>query len=160
MNLLSLWWTLVCAGLAYYCLREDVWRGAARGQTGEAWFYGLYTSALIFQICTLAPAYSLTSEMGLPGLTAGYLGLGAALAVAALAFYLSRGADKAGRLLAMASIPPCVCFGVVSAGGGAGAVGPRSGAADGQRGDARLCAGLSLRLHGFLLLQSGRAVFR
>ena len=105
VGLLSLWWTLVCAGLAYYCLREDVWRGAARGKQAEAWFYGLYTSALIFQICTLAPAYSLTSEMGLPGLTAGYLGLGAALAVAALAFYLSRGADKAGRLLAMASIP-------------------------------------------------------
>ena len=59
----------------------------------------------MFQICTLAPAYSLTHEMGLPGLTAGYMGLGAALAVAALAFYLSRGAAKAGRLLAMASIP-------------------------------------------------------
>ena len=105
VGLLSLWWTLVCTGLAYYCLREDVWRGAARGKQAEAWFYGLYTSALMFQICTLAPAYSLTHEMGLPGLTAGYLGLGAALAVAALAFYLSRGADKAGRLLAMASIP-------------------------------------------------------
>lgn len=105
VGLLSLWWTLVCTGLAYYCLREDAWRGAARGKQAEAWFYGLYTSALIFQICTLAPAYSLTREMGLPGLTAGCLGLGAALAVAALAFYLSRGAGKAGRLLAMAAIP-------------------------------------------------------
>lgn len=105
VGLLSLWWTLVCAGLAYYCLREDAWRGAARGKQAEAWFYGLYTSALMFQICTLAPAYSLTHEMGLPGLTAGYMGLGAALAVAALAFYLGRGAAKAGRLLAMASIP-------------------------------------------------------
>ena len=105
MGLLSLWWTLICAGLAYYCLREGAWRGSARGKQAEAWFYGLYTSALMFQICTLAPAYSLTHEMGLPGLTAGYMGLGAALAVAALAFYLSRGAAKAGRLLAMASIP-------------------------------------------------------
>ena len=105
MGLLSLWWTLICAGLAYYCLREGAWRGSARGKQAEAWFYGLYTSALMFQICTLAPAYSLTHEMGLPGLTAGYMGLGAALAVAALAFYVSRGAAKAGRLLAMASIP-------------------------------------------------------
>ena len=105
VGLLSLWWTLVCAGLAYYCLREDAWRGAARGKQAEAWFYGLYTSGLMFQICTLAPAYSLTHEMGLPGLTAGYMGLGAALALAALAFYLSRGAAKAGRLLAIAAIP-------------------------------------------------------
>lgn len=104
VGLLSLWWTLVCAGLAQYCLREAAWRGAALGPQAEAWFYGLYTSALIFQICTLAPAYSLTREMGLPGLTAGYMGLGAALAVAALAFYLSRGAAKAGRLLALAAI--------------------------------------------------------
>ena len=105
VGLLSLWWTLVCAGLAYYCLSEDAWRGAARGKQAEAWFYGLYASALIFQICTLAPVYSLTSEVGLPGLTAGYLGLGAALAAAALAFCLSRGAGKAERLLAMAAIP-------------------------------------------------------
>lgn len=104
VGLLSLWWTLVCVGLACYCLREDAWRGAFRGKQAEAWFYGLYTSALIFQVCTLAPAYSLTSEMGLPGLTAGYLGLGAALAVAALACNLSRGAGKAARLLAGASI--------------------------------------------------------
>ena len=105
VGLLSLWWTLVCVGLAFYCLREDFWRGAARGKQAEAWFYGLYTSAMIFQICTLAPAYSLTREMGLPGLTAGYMGLGAALAVAALAVDLSRGAGKAGRLLALAVIP-------------------------------------------------------
>ena len=105
VGLLSLWWTLVCAGLAYYCLSEDAWRGVARGKQAEAWFYGLYASALIFQICTLAPVYSLTSEVGLPGLTAGYLGLGAALAAAALAFCLSRGAGKAERLLAMAAIP-------------------------------------------------------
>ena len=105
VGLLSLWWTLVCAGLAYYCLREDTWRGASRGKQAEAWFYGLYASALIFQVCTLAPAYSLTREMGLPGLTAGYLGLGAALAVTALVICLSRGAGKAERLLAMAAIP-------------------------------------------------------
>lgn len=105
VGLLSLWWTLVCVGLACYCLREDAWRGAVHGKQAEAWFYGLYTSALIFQVCTLAPVYSLTSEMGLPGLTAGYLGLGAALAVAALACNLSRGAGKASRLLAMAAIP-------------------------------------------------------
>ena len=110
VGLLSLWWTLVCAGLAYYCLREDAWRGAPRGKQAEAWFYGLYASALIFQICTLAPAYSLTREMGLPGLTAGYLGLGAALAVAALVIYLSRGAGKAERLLAMAAIPLVVAL--------------------------------------------------
>lgn len=102
---LSLWWALVCAGLAYYCLREDAWRGAARGRLAEAWFYGFYASALIFQICTLAPAYSLTSGIGLPYMAVGHLGLGAALAVAALAFCLSRGAGKNARMLAMAGLP-------------------------------------------------------
>ena len=104
-GLLLLWWTLVCAGLAWYCLRENAWRGRASGKQADAWFYGLYASALIFQICTLAP-YSVAREVGLPGLTAGYLGFGAALAEAVLAFYLSRGAGKATRMLVLAGIPP------------------------------------------------------
>ena len=105
VELLSLWWALVCAGLACYCLREHMWRGTARGKVAEGWFYGFYASALIFEMFTLAPAYSLASDMGLPGLATGYLGLAPALAVAALAFWLGKGAGRPARLLTMAGMP-------------------------------------------------------
>ena len=105
VELLSLWWALVCAGLACYCLREHRWRGTARGKVAEGWFYGFYASALIFEMFTLAPAYSLVSDMGLPGLDTGYLGLAPALAVGALAYWLGKGADMPARLLTMAGVP-------------------------------------------------------
>ena len=105
VELFSLWWALVCAGLACYCLREHRWRGTARGKVAEGWFYGFYASVLIFEMFTLAPAYSLASDMGLPGLTSGYLGLAPALAVAALAYWLGKGAGRPARLLTMAGMP-------------------------------------------------------
>ncbi|MGV6997073.1 DUF4401 domain-containing protein [Desulfovibrio sp. QI0430] len=105
VELLSLWWALVCAGLTCYCLREHRWRGTARGKMAEGWFYGFYASVLIFEMFTLAPAYSLASDMGLPGLASGYLGLAPALAVAALAFWLGKGAGRTARLLTMAGMP-------------------------------------------------------
>ena len=105
VELLSLWWALVCAGLACYCLREHRWRGTARAKMAEGWFYGFYASVLIFEMFTLAPAYSLASDMGLPGLASGYLGLAPALAVAALAFWLGKGAGRTARLLTMAGMP-------------------------------------------------------
>ncbi|WP_297895505.1 DUF2157 domain-containing protein [uncultured Desulfovibrio sp.] len=105
VELLSLWWALVCAGLACYCLREHRWRGTARGNVTEGWFYGFYASVLILEVFTLAPAYSLASYMGLPGLTSGYLGIAPALAVAALAYWLGKGAGKPARLLTMAGMP-------------------------------------------------------
>ena len=104
VELFSLWWALVCAGLACYCLREHRWRGTARGNVTEGWFYGFYASVLIFEMFTLAPAYSLASDMGLPGLTSGYLGLAPALAVAALAYWLGKGAGRPARLLTMAGM--------------------------------------------------------
>ena len=104
VELLSLWWALVCAGLACYCLREHRWRGTARGNVTEGWFYGFYASVLIFEMFTLAPAYSLASYMGLPGLATGYLGLAPALAVAALAYWLGKGAGRPARLLTMAGM--------------------------------------------------------
>lgn len=105
VELLSLWWALVCAGLACYCLREHRWRGTARGKVAEGWFYGFYASVLIFEMFTLAPAYSLVSDMGLPGLDTGYLGLAPALAVGALAYWLGKGAGMPARLLTMAGVP-------------------------------------------------------
>lgn len=105
VELLSLWWALVCAGLACYCLREHRWRGTARGNVAEGSFYGFYASVLIFEILTLAPAYSLASDMGLPGLATGYWGLAPALAVAALVFWLGKGAGRTARLLTMAGVP-------------------------------------------------------
>ena len=105
VELLSLWWALVCAGLACYCLREHRWRGTARGKVAEGWFYGFYASVLIFEMFTLAPANSLASDMGLPGLATGHLGLAPALAVAALAFWLGKGAGMPARLLTMAGMP-------------------------------------------------------
>ena len=110
VELLSLWWALVCAGLACYCLREHRWRGTACGKMAEGWFYGFYASVLIFEMFTLAPAYSLASDMGLPGLATGYLGLAPALAVAALAYWLGNGAGMSARLLTMAGMPLVVAL--------------------------------------------------
>ena len=93
--------TVVDSGLRGVGLLLPARRCVARcgsWQAGRSVALRIVCLAQMFQVCTLAPAYSLTREVGLPGLTAGYMGLGAA-------FYLSRSAGKAGRRLAMASIP-------------------------------------------------------
>lgn len=105
VEMVALWWGLVCLGLVYYCLREGRWRGAAHGQMADTLFFGLYTALLLFQIVTIGVNFGLADGVGVPAIATGHIGLGAALAVAVLAFYLSRGAGKGGLLLALAAIP-------------------------------------------------------
>ena len=91
-ELVALWWALVCLGLAFFCLREEKWRGPAHGQMADALFYGLYTAMLLFQIATIGVNFGLAGGVGVPAIATGHMGMGAAVGVAVLAFCQIRGA--------------------------------------------------------------------
>lgn len=95
VELVALWWGLVCLGLVYFCLREGKWRGPANGQMADALFYGLYTALLLFQIATIGVNFGLADGVGVPAIATGHIGLGAAVGVAVLALCLMRGAGHA-----------------------------------------------------------------
>ena len=95
VELIALWWGLVCLGLVYFCLREAKWRGPAHGQMADALFFGLYTALLMFQIATLGANFGLADGIGVPAIATGHMGVGAAVGVAVLAFCLIRGAGQA-----------------------------------------------------------------
>ena len=94
-ELVALWWGLVCLGLVYFCLREGKWRGPAHGQMADILFLGLYAALLLFQIAAIGANFGLADGVGMPAITTGHVGVGAAVGVSVLAFCLIRGAGHA-----------------------------------------------------------------
>ena len=95
VELIALWWGLVCLGLVYFCLREEKWRGPAHGQMADALFFGLYAALLLFQLATIGVNFGLADGVGVPAIATGHMGLGAGVGVAVLAFCLIRGEVQA-----------------------------------------------------------------
>lgn len=95
VELIALWWGLVCLGLVYFCLRESKWRGPAHGQMADVLFSGMYAALLLFQIATIGANFGLADGVGVPAIATGHMGVGAAVGVAVLAFCLIRGVGRA-----------------------------------------------------------------
>ncbi|MFT4301840.1 MAG: DUF4401 domain-containing protein [Desulfovibrio sp.] len=90
VNLSTLWWVLIGLGLAFFCVREEKWRGSLRGPIADAWFFGFYAGMLIFQIIALGLPYGLNHFLSMPVIGAGGIGLGASVGTACVAFSLTR----------------------------------------------------------------------